>query len=310
MNNIETTGVNHSIEFHRTSTFAYLILTLTTFFFAVNHVIGRGVRTEVPPVGLSFWRWLFGAILLLPFVWRGLYTSTAIIRTHLPTLFLLGCLMIGSTTIMLVALNFTTAINVALINATQPVMTILLAWLFLKEKLTRIQIVGVLAGLGGVVVMVSRADWRVIIDLQMNIGDGIVLLGMLGFSTYAINLYKIPKELKAGESLFVIILTGCLALAPFYLAETALYHAVPINATAIAAILTLALTVSLFAMLMWNVGNQILGPGRAGMFINLVPVNTAILAITFLGEHLYLYHCLGAILISCGIYFVLRNHNV
>lgn len=309
MNDGASVDSPHAAEFHTSAAFAYLILTLTTFFFAANHVIGRGIRDDIPPVGLSFWRWFLGGMLLLPFVWRGLHASVPVMRTHLLPLSMLGCLMIGSTTLMLVALNFTSAINAALINATQPVLTVLLAWLFLKERLSWPRLFGVVAGISGVLVMVVRADWSVLAGLQVNVGDVIALLGVLGFAVYAINIGKIPEELSPVESLFVIIMSGCTVLTPFYLAETVLYRAVPVSATSIAVILFIALTVSLFGMLMWNAGNRLLGPSRAGMFINLVPVFAAILAITFLRERLYLYHLVGAGLISSGIYLVLCKYD-
>lgn len=291
----------------RSDTYAYVILTLGTLFFAINHVIGRGVHSEIPPVGLSFWRWSAGAIILLPFVWRGLSTSSTIIKAHIRPLSFLGCTMIGCTTLILVALNYTSAINASLINATQPVMTVLLAWLVFREGLVWSQVIGIIAGLVGVVVMVSRADWHVITSLQFNGGDLVALLAILGFAIYAINIYKIPKDLSATVSLFVIIVTGCLGLLPFYITETLLYRSVPLNMTSILAIITLALTISLFGMLIWNEGNRIIGPTRAGMFINLIPVFTAILAITFLNERLYSYHLAGAVLISTGIFLVLRK---
>ncbi len=291
----------------RSDKYAYTILTLGTLFFAINHVIGRGVHAEIPPVGLSFWRWLAGAIILLPFVWRGLLNSSATVIMHIRPLAFLGCTMIGSTTLILVALNYTTAVNASLINATQPVMTVLLAWLIFREPLCLRQIVGMFAGLVGVVVMVSRADWHVLGSLQFNAGDIVILLAVLGYAVYAVNIRKIPAGLTAPVALFVIIFTGCLGLLPFYIAETLLSRSVPFNLTSIVVIITLALIISVSGMLIWNEANRIIGPGRAGMFINLMPVFTAILAIIFLHEHLYLYHLGGALLISTGIFLVLRK---
>jgi drug/metabolite transporter (DMT)-like permease len=289
---------------HRTNSFAYLVLTLAMLCLAGNHVIGRGVHTEVPPVGLAFWRWLVAALILLPFVWTGLKASRATVRAHLGPLSLLGCLMIGSTTLMLVALNFTTAVNAALINGTQPTLTVAFSWLFLQVRLTRMQNFGVASALAGVIVMVSRADWHVLSGLHFNTGDILALLAMCGFAAYAINIRKIPPQLSAAEALFVIIVAGCIALAPLYLAESIFYRTVPVNRTAISAIIALAVFASLLAMLAWNVGNRIIGPNSAGMFINLIPLFGALLAVVFLGESLYGYHFIGAGLVGLGIFLV------
>ncbi|MFT5133810.1 MAG: drug/metabolite transporter (DMT)-like permease [Gammaproteobacteria bacterium] len=278
-----------------------------TVFYAANHVIGRGVHAEIPPVGLSFWRWFLGAVILLPFIMRDLIASSAIIKTNIRSLSLLGCTMLGSTTLILIALNYASAINISLINTTQPVMTVVLAWLIFREKLVRSQVIGIAAGLLGVLIMVSRVDWAIIAELDFNPGDFIALLAIVGYAFYAINIRFIPRGLKPTVSLFVIIITGCLGLLPFYIVETLLYRPFPVNMTSIVTVIILALTTSLIGMLVWNEGNRIIGPSRAGMFINLIPVFTAVFAITFLGEQLHLYHLSGALLISTGIFLVLRK---
>ena len=295
------------IEQPKSDQYAYLILTLGTISYAANHVIARGVHTEIPPLGLTFWRWLLAAIILLPFVWRDLVSSFPIIRTNIRIFLFLGFTMIGATAIITVALNYTSAINVSLVNTTQPLITVLLTWIFSRETLTRVQILGLISGTLGVVVMVSHADWLILSSLQFNRGDILVLLAMLSFAFYAINLRKIPGTLNSSLSLYLIIVSGCFLLLPFYLAETVLIRSVPINITAVSSITTLALIGSLFGMLVWNKGNRIIGPARAGMFINLVPLFTAILAIIFLNEKLYLYHFVGAFLISLSIFLVLRK---
>ena len=93
----------------------------------------------------------------------------------------------------------------------------------------------------------------------------------MGYSLYAINLGKIPKTLSPPVALFIIIVTGCVIVLPFYVIETLVYKPVPISANAIYAIVALSLVSTVFGTLMWNLGNQLIGPSRAGMFINLIP---------------------------------------
>ena len=287
--------------------FAYVILTLTVLFLALNHVIGRAVHAEVPPVGLAFWRWATAIIILLPFVWRRRKQSLPIFRANLLPLASLGCLMIGCTTVLLVALNYTTAINVALVNTTQPALTVLFGWLFFRERLTLLQIVGVSSALGGVFVILTKGDWQMLNTLDFNAGDVVALVGMCGFAIYALNIRKIPESLTSAEALFAIIATGCVVLFPVYVFESVMYRPVPLNGTAIAAILTLAVFVSVFGMLMWNVGNQIVGPKRASIFLNLLPVFGTVMAVVFLGERLYLYHLIGVFLVCLGIFLVIGH---
>jgi drug/metabolite transporter (DMT)-like permease len=282
--------------------FAYAALALTAFLFACNHIIGRAVHDEVPPVGLSFWRWVVGVLVLLPFALRRGSGRWPIYRRHWPAFALLGFFMIGGTTLVLVALSLTSAINVSLINAVQPTLTVMFAWLFLNDALNTRRTIGILCGAVGVAVMVSRADLAVLTGLDFQPGDFVALLAMCGFSAYALNLRRLPRELSGVESLFAITVAGTALLLPFYLVESLVWKVVPVSTTSISAILALALLVSVFGNLMWNAGNRLIGPARAAIFINLIPVFGAILAIVFLDERLYPYHLAGGALVGLGLY--------
>ena len=291
----------------RAGLYACLVLTLASAGFAFAHVVGRGVHGEVPPVGLSFWRWLLGAIVLFPFIYPSLKVNAPDIRRHIGPLTLLGGIMIVSATLLMIGLNFTTAINASIINAIQPVSTVLLAMLILHDRLRLSQSCGVALGFIGVIAMISRMDPVALVRVQFNAGDILILLGSIGYSLYAINLRKIPNTLSPSAALFMIIVTGCVIVLPFYVIETILYKPVPISAHAIYAIVALSLVSTVFGTLMWNQGNQLIGPSRAGMFINLIPIFAAAMAILFLDERLYLYQVSCAAIICGGIFLVLRR---
>jgi len=283
------------------SAFAYVILIVTAFFLACGHVIGRAVHEHIPPVGLSFWRWLAGALILLPFAWPGLRRHWPTYRRHWRSFALLGFLMVGSTTLVLIALTMTLAINVSLINAVQPTLTVLFAWLFLHEHLSKWRALGIVCGISGVVVMISHADVTLLAQLHLQPGDLVTLLAMCGFSAFALNLKRLPHEFSAVEALFGITFTGTAMLLPFYLWEAATVQAMPITATSIGAIVALALLVSVFGNLGWFAGNRLIGPSRASIFINLIPVFGTVLAITFLDEKLLGYHLAGGGLVVVGL---------
>lgn len=286
---------------------AALLLTLTMLCYAGNHIIGRAVHGELPPLGLSFWRWLFGAAILFPFVVRDLGNVMPRFRRHWRLFALLGLAMIGSTSLVLVGLNFTSAANTSLINATQPTITALLCWVFLNDRLSPRQWCGIAIAFVGVSQMILRGDWQVLTSLSLNSGDLIVLLAMFGFATYAINIRRIPAEYTAVQSLFAVILFGLVFLAPFYLAETVLYKAVPVSWHTVLVVLALSLLVSVLGMLMWTRGNQLLGPNRAAIYMNLLPLFGAIMAVMFLRETIAVYHLVGGLLIGGGMWLVLRR---
>ena len=286
---------------------AALLLALTMLCYASNHVIGRAVHDVLPPLGLSFWRWVFGAAILLPFVLPGLKQVVPRYCQHWKLFSLLGLLITGSTSLVLVGLNFTTATNTSLINASQPTITALLCWLFLKDRLSIWQWCGIVIAFAGVAQMISQADWRVLRDLSFNRGDLIVLLSMFGFATYAINIRKIPSGFTAAQSLFAVIIFGLVPLLPFYLAETVMYRPMPFSWNTVLIVLALSLLVSVLGMLMWTRGNQMIGPNRAAVYMNLLPLFGALLAVVFLNETIALHHLIGGALIGGGMWLVLRQ---
>lgn len=292
----------------RTGLYACLVLTLASAAFAFAHVVGRGIHIEVPPVGLSFWRWLLGAFALLPFIYPSLKVNALHIRKHIRPLTMLGGIMIASATLLMIGLNFTTAINGSIINAIQPVSTMLLAMLILHDRLRLSQFCGVALGFIGVTAMMTGMELEpTLLRVKFDLGGFLILLGSVGYSLYAINLRKIPNTLSPPVALFIIIVTGCVIVLPFYVIETLVYKPVPISANAIYAIVALSLVSTVFGTLMWNLGNQLIGPSRAGMFINLIPVFAAAMAILFLNERLHTYQVICAVLIGMGIFMVLRR---
>lgn len=286
---------------------AYLLLTITVFLWAVGVVIARAVHEEIPLIGLSFWRWLLAGFLLLPFVGRELSQKWDSVRRHLGLLIIQGILIVGSGALLFYALNYTTVINATLVNATQPVLTVSLAWIFLGDRLRPAQLAGILCAILGVGIMVTRADWQVVVTMGLNPGDLLVILAIIGYAFYAVNIRRMPHDLSTFASLSVILIVGSLFLLPFYLAETVLIKPLSFDLFTVGIVFVLAIIVSIMAMGMWNYANHIVGPTRAAVFVNLLPVYGSILAIFFLGEHLYLYHLLGAVLVCSGIFLVVRK---
>ncbi len=285
---------------------AYLALTLTVFLWAIGMVIARAVHDTIPPVGLSFWRWFIAGMVLLPFLWPRLSRGAPIIRANLGLLCGLGFLAIAGGTLIIYAAHFTTAINMTLVNSSQPAITALFFWLATREKLSRRQVLGLLCAAGGVMVMISEGDWHAIGGLQFNRGDLLVVVGTCFYAIYAINVPRIPAALGVAAAP-IIMLTGALMVLPFYIAETVFWAPVPLTINSLAAILGISVLASSLALVLWNAGNRAVGPNRAAIFVNLLPVFGAALAIPFLGEQLFAYHFAGAALVCAGIFLVVRK---
>lgn len=270
-------------------------------------VVARALSIGVPPIALSFSRWLIAGLVLLPFVWRRLPREWPSLKQHWKSLLLLASFMVAGSSLSVTAVYFTTATNAVLVNASQPAITALIAWLVAKERLTGRQGIGVGLAFCGIVAMISRADWSVLATLDINVGDLIMLGAVVGWSLYAVHLHR-RDDAPSGEMLlFVIAVVGTLVLGPMYLIEAAIVGPFELRPAYLTAMVYLALFPTLLATYCWNLAIGALGANRAAVFINLIPVFGALFAMIFLGESLYAYHVLGAALVFLGILFATRR---
>ena len=289
------------------TTHAYGLIAATVLTWAIGVVIARAVHQEIPPIGLSFWRWIMATLILLPFVWGSLRKDTQLVIKNLRYFWVQGIFMTGGGMFLFVAVNFTTAINVALVNATQPILTVLIAWILIRDGIKGIQILGIVAAFLGITVMVTKADLSVLMNLDFKVGDFITVLATTFYACYAINIRNMPKGIGTFPALFVILLMGSLTLFPFYIFEAVFIRPTLFSGKLVIVVVVLALLVSILSIAMWNTGNAVVGHNRAAIFVNLMPVYSAILAIYFLDERLYLFHVVGALFVCAGIFMVIRR---
>ena len=287
---------------------AYLMIAITVLLWAISVIIARDVHDEIPLIGLTFWRWVIAIVVLLPFVFKDVVKNLDIIRRHWVTYFLQGTYMVAGGALLFTSLNFTTAINASLVNTTQPAMTALLTWVIMKDRLKGIQYFGIASAIAGLIFMISKAEISTLLNLNLNIGDLIVVVAILSYSMYAIGLRKLPPGLSTFPTLFVILFFGMFSLLPFYIGETILVGPVPFTLHTFVIALILAILVSIGSLALWNNGNRVVGPHRAAVFVCLMPVYGSILAMTFLGEEIFAYHIIGAVFVIAGIFMVVRNH--
>lgn len=288
---------------------AYMMLTTTVFMWALGVVIGRAVHEFIPPMGLSFWRWFGAAMLLLPFIWGDLRRSHTTIRANIRQLALLAAMMIGGGTLLLLALNFTTALNASLVNATQPAVTVLVAWILLRENVRIAHVIGMLGALVGLAVMVTEGDLQILLNLDFNGGDLLVIAATFFYSVYAVKVSRFHSGLSPWVVLFVVSFLGSMLVLPLYIYEAVAIRTMPFTLTAVGVVAVLSVLVSLIPVYFWNRSNRIIGANRAAIFVNLMPVFGAILAILFLGEQLFTYHVIGAAFVAAGIYLVIGRRK-
>ncbi|MEE9570743.1 MAG: DMT family transporter [Gammaproteobacteria bacterium] len=286
---------------------AYILLTLTMALWGSSLVVARAAHEIVPPLAFTFWRWVIAVLVLLPIVWRKLPGVMPTIRRSWRRLALLCGFMVVGTTFSVIAVNYTTAINASLINGSQPIVTALVAFLVLRERLSLRSGLGVLAAFIGILIMISQGRLQVLLDLAVSSGDLVMLIAVLGWAFYAVELHRQPEHPSGSVLLFFIACTGLITVLPFYIVETIFVREFVPSRNGVAAIVYLSVAATLLAVYLWNLVIRSVGAMQAALFLNLIPVFGAAFAMLFLGESLYAYHLGGAALVFSGIVMAVRD---
>jgi drug/metabolite transporter (DMT)-like permease len=290
----------------------YLLLTLAVFFWALNSVLGRYMRAEVPPIGLAFWRWAGASLLLLPFAGRRLYRQRRLIYRHLPLLLFLSLTGVAMfNTLLYTGLQTTTALNAFLVQALMPVLIMFFSFLLFRERITWLQGVGVVFSLVGVIGVIARGDFAILVALAVNRGDLLILVAVIGYALYTVTLRRLPQELHPLSFLAFTFVAGTLMLLPFYLHEHFHVKSLQLNLPTLSTVAYVVIFPALVSYFCYNRGVELLGANRAGLFIHLIPVFGTIMAILFLGEVFRWYHGIGFLLVFAGILLTLfRSRRV
>jgi len=286
---------------------AYVLLTLTPLFWSVNWILGRGLATDIPPMAMTFFRWLFSILILAPFALPQVRRDWPIVRRSWKTMLFLGAIGIGShNALAYLGLNYTTATNGLILNSFIPVMIVAMSWLFLREPLSGLQLTGIVVSLTGVMSILSQGSVDTLLSFRLNGGDLLVILSMAMWSVYTICLRWRPAGLDMLTFLFVLMVVGDLAVLPLFLAEAAFGRTMAVTLPNVGALVTVALFSSVLAYIFWNRGVELVGANVAGLFVHLMPVFGVVLAWLFLGERLAPFHVAGIALILAGIFVTSR----
>jgi drug/metabolite transporter (DMT)-like permease len=287
---------------------AYALMAVSPALFASNMLVARATADLIPPVALAFGRWTFAALLLLPFAARPLWRARAAIRRELADLLVLGVLgMVICGAVVYVGAATTTATNIGLIYAASPVFIIILARVFYREAMSRLQVFGVALSLAGVVAIIARGDPGVLLGLRFTTGDLYILAAAFSWAVYNIWLQHRPSTLAATPRFAAITIAGVATLLPFLVIEARFFAVPRLDTVTLGAMLFLAIVPGLGAYQTYAFVQRRLGANRASLLMYLVPVYNAALAWMLLGEQLRLYHFIGAAMVLPGIYLATRR---
>jgi drug/metabolite transporter (DMT)-like permease len=276
---------------------------LATLIWSGNYVIARGVYKQINPVSLAFYRWATATVILFPFAIRRFSSEWSIIRRSWQYLFWVAFSGIALfNTIVYYAGHYTTAINLALIGTTtSPVISIILARIFLKERIGLMKIGGLILCLVGILFLLSKGDLRNLFTLSFSIGDAWMLVAAFCFSVYVVLVRKKPGGISPVSFLFAIFSLGTLLLLPFFLWQHGAAQVVNWNFKLTAAILYIGLGASVICYFMWNTAISILGAGRTALFGNLITVFSSLEAVILLNEQFSWIHIISMLLVFAGL---------
>lgn len=287
---------------------AYLGLVLTPLFWAGNAVVAKGTVDVIPPMSMSFWRWIIALCILLPFGLPGVIRHRRIIRQHWLSILALATFSVGAfNSLLYLAALTTSATNIALINATIPIMVALLAWLILGDRTRPIQVLGIALAIGGIVTVVAKGKLSTLTGLQAHPGDLVMVLAVSSWGLFSVLLRRQAVPLPALTFLTVQIAFGALVILPFYLTDLLFISGgFELSAATVPPMLYVAVFPGILAYAFWNHGVHRIGPSRAAIFMYLTPVYAAALAGVFLGERLGQFHLIGGGLILIGLLLATR----
>ncbi len=283
-----------------------LLLSLTTLFWAGNAVASRIAVDDVSPFLLVFLRWFIVCCLLLPFLAGRIRRDWPLLRPRLKVIVFMAVAGFTSfNALFYVAAYSTTALNIGIIQGSMPVFVLVAAFVFYRTGVTLVQATGVAITVLGVILVASQGSLQRLAALTFNPGDMIMVVACLCYALYATALKNRPRI--DGLVFFAFMaLIAALAAVPLLALEVARGDLLLPTATGWLTTAYIALFPSCIAQIFFMRGVDLIGPGRAGVFINLVPVFAALLAVLILSEPFRWYHGGALALVLGGIVIAQR----
>ena len=290
---------------------AYTLLVFATFCWSGNFIVGKfAYLFEVPPLTLNFFRWVSVWLLLIPFTYKEIYTNRVNIKKNWIVISFMGVITISTfNSVVYFALTHTQVINAVLVLAAIPAVTIIISALMKVDRTNIFQLIGLLLSVIGISAIISNADLNKIFSLNFNKGDLWMLVCVLSWSLYSTLLKKYNFKFSQFTLIQLMVSVGIIFLMPQFIYEKSIGLEINFNKAFFIILFYVVVFPALAAYYCWQKGVEIVGPNRATMFIQLMPLLSAILAIIIFQEKFELYHFIGASFILSGIYLSNRKLN-
>ena len=287
---------------------ARVLLWVVPLLWSTNYIIARLADGLIAPHALALGRWALAALLLLPWVGRGLWTQRAVLRRewlHLLVLGFLGMYICGAW--VYVAGRSTSTTNIALIYAATPMAIVAVSSRVLHDRMSRQQWTGVVLALLGLLFVISKCNPTRLLAVQLVAGDAWITAAAASWTAYSVLLKRWPSALGPGERLVATIGGGLVVLVPTTILEALLTTTPALSLGAIGLVLLAAVVPGVLSYGAYSVLQRQLGASRTAMMLYLAPVYGALLAWVVLGEVPGWYHAAGAAMILPSIWLATRK---
>ncbi len=266
-------------------------------FFAIllwsgNVIVSRMSAHTIGPEAITFYKLLLAVVLMSTFVALATWRNRAVIWQYLGQLVILGFLaMCLFQSLSYLAAETTTATNMAVFTALTPLLTVALSAFLLKEAPTVGMVGGGTLSLVGLVYLVSSGDPASLARNGIHVGDPLMLAAALVYALYGVLLKRWNLPIASWQSTYVQAISALVIMFPAFLATPAPMRS--LNAETLPLIIYAGAMASVVLPFLWIRGVHILGPSRCAVFMNLLPIFTALGAILLLGEPVRLFHVIG-----------------
>lgn len=292
---------------NKASMLAYVFLTTTALCWAGNTIFGRSAVGEISPMLLVSLRWAVTVTLLAVFAQRAIRRDFALLRLRWRFIALMGAVGFTSfNAVYYVAAHSTTAENMGIIQGAMPMFVFFGAFVVYRTPVGALQILGAIATMSGVAIVASGGSFARLAAFAFAWGDILIILACVLYSGYTVALRKRPP-VSALAMFSALAGAAFLASLPLVAAEAVIYGLAWPTPKGWLIVLLVAIFPSVIAQTCFIKGVELIGPGRAGVFVNLVPVFASILAVVILGEAFREYHMTALLLVLGGIWLSERG---
>ncbi len=262
----------------------------------------------MPPIALNFMRWLVAFLVFFPLTWTEIRANLRFYldKMHILLFLALTGYCINGVTAYL-AVNYTTAINASFIQSFSPIVFTLSAFVLYREKLDKIQFVGIFVSLIGVLTIIFNGQLGRLFQMNVNPGDAIMLLSVFSWALYSL-IYKKVAGVFNQWPLFTFLICGGLLLNLILVffdgMISGLDWVTKLNPSHLFWILMLNIFPTLLSYVCWNAAVVKVKAGEAAAFLNLIPLFVTAISVLFLEEKLLLSSLIGGVFIIFGVLLV------